>query len=163
MKTDFWVAILLSLSFCSCLRTIPDEELTMIRTPYNGTDMKINGWYKGDKILNNRCEYLFFYMDGVCLEFVDFQNIENINQFTRGIDSFRKSKLSWNLFQVENKQIHIQGWRSNLAAIQLVASNWTYKIINDTTLISDSTYGDVRYYHFKPFNPKPDSTNVFIK
>jgi hypothetical protein len=148
---------------CSCLRTLPDEELTMTRTPYNGTDIKINGWYKGGRIYNNRCEYAFFYSNGVFLEFADLQNIENINQFTSGIDNIRKNKGVWGLYQIENNVIHVKRWASNDAAIQMVVASWTYNIINDTTLFAEYSKDDLRYYHFKHFSPKPDSTNVFIK
>jgi len=163
MKTKSITVVLIIISMCSCLRTLPDEELTMIRTTNNGTDIKINGWYKGERIYNNRCEYVFFYSNGVFLEFADLENIENTNQFTGGIDNIRKNKGVWGVYQIQNNLIHVQRWTSNDAAIQFVVANWTYNIMNDTTLFADFSNGDVRSYHFKRFYPKPDSTNVFIK
>lgn len=150
---------------CSCLRTLPDEELTMIRTPYNGKEIRLDGCFVSDPDeLNKYCEYDFFYSNGIIFASGDLLNIENINQFTGGVDEMRKYKSSWGLFQVENNIIKAQKWKSSDDAVQLIIQNRIYKIINDTTLSIDLLNdGDIRYYHFKRFMPKPDSTNVFIK
>ena len=159
------VNIVLFLFLCfsqSCLRKLPDEKLTMKQIPYNGYEIKTNGCFISDTFGNNLCTYLFFYKNGVNFGLSDRANINNINQFTGGIDSYRNHKGSWGLFQVENNLLTIQEWQSSVDTIQYIIYNKTFKISNDTTLvIQNDSY--IRYYHFAKFSPKPDSTNVFIK
>jgi len=164
MKTKLITVVLIIISMCSCLRTLPDEVFSMMQIPYNGKEIRLDGCYVSDKVFNKRCEYNFFYSDGVLFVFSDLVNIENISQFTGGIDDMRKYKSCWGLFQVENNIIKAQRWKSSDDAVQSIVQNRTYKIINDTTLSIDILNdGDINYYHFKKFTPKPDSTNVFIK
>ena len=164
MKTK--LILLLFIPFIqSCLRTLPDEALTMARIPYTGKEIRLDGCYISDPFESNKnCEYDFFYSNGIFLGFSDVLNINNLTQVTGGIDIYRKNKDVWGVFQVENNIIKAQLWKSNVDAIQLIVQNRTYKIINDTTLSIDLLNdGDIRYYHFKNFIPKPDSTNTFIK
>lgn len=164
MKAKFISIALFLVLFSSCKRTFPDEELTMIRTPYYGKEIRLDGCYVSDPDeLNKYSEYEFFYSDGVNFGFGDLLNINNITQVSE-IDYKRKFKGYWGLYQVENNTIAIQRWKMNDVYPQFIIQRGLYKIINDTTLSIDLLNdGDITYYHFKHFMPKPDSTNVFIK
>ena len=148
----------------SCIRTLPDEMLTIARKPYIGTKIRMNGCYVSDPDELKYCEYNFFYTNGVCFRFSDLLNIENISQFTGGIDSERKYKGCWGLYQIENDTINAQGWKQSDIYAQFIIQKRYYNIINDTTLAIDLLNdGKIRQYHFKKFSTKPDSTNIFIK
>src|ERR1035437_9215882 len=113
MKTKLILFLIIPF-FYSCIETLPDEELTMIRTPYNGKEFRLDGCYiSGDKQITSSCTYSFFYTNGVVFSFSDSKNIENINQFSPGIDNIRKDKIFWKVFQVESNVIHVQGWTDN--------------------------------------------------
>lgn len=164
MKMKSIIIVFIIISMCSCLRTLPDEVFTMTLTPDNGNEIRLDGCYISEHVYNNRSEYNFFYSNGVMFVFSDLLTIENISQFTGGIDEMRKLKTCWGIFQVDKNTIKAQRWKPSDDAIQCIVQNRTYKIINDTTLSIDLLNdGDIRYYHFKHFSPKPDSTNVFIK
>lgn len=166
MKTKLIPIVLFLVLVCSCQRTLPDEEFTMERTPYTGKKIRLDGCYVSDPFENKKyCEYNFFYSNGIVLSVSDYLNIENINQFTAGIDKLRSDKGSWGIFYVENDTIFEQTWGQGDFTTQYIVYKRFYKIINDTTL-SYNLYKDGRpdsYSHFKKFSPKPDSTNVFIK
>jgi len=168
MKTKF-ISVILFLVFLalvgSCKRTLPDEEFTLIKTPYNGSVIHMNGCYISDQYeLNDYCGYCFFYSNGVYFALSDKLNIKNIFNFTGGIDNRRSDKSSWGLFQISNDTIKVQVWKMSDVSTQFIVQNRIYKIINDTTLSIDILNdGDINYFHFKKFTPKPDSTNVFIK
>lgn len=164
MKAKF-ILFLFALFATSCLRTLPDEELTMIRTPYTGKEIRLDGCYVSDPSeTKSYCTYCFFFKNGIYFHISDKLTIENINQFTGGIDIYRNSKDSWGLFQIKNDKIEIQTWASSVDAIQYVLYNRTLNIKNDTTLFEQITNtNEIMYYHFKHNFSKPDSTNVFIK
>jgi hypothetical protein len=167
MKTKFVSISLFLLFINSCTSSHPDEEFTMTRSPYSGKEIRLDGCYiseSGEQA--NYCAYKFFYSNGIVFSLGDLPNIDNTNQFTGGIDSARKNKYFWGVFQIENNTITVQQWRfSNSEFIyQLIVKNEYYKIINDTILSIDYLGdGDITNFHFKRFMPRPDSTNVFIK
>ena len=165
MKNKFISVILFLVLVCSCIRTLPDEKLSMIRTPYSGKEIRLDGCYVSDPDeLNKYSEYDFFYSNGVIFALGDILNIKNINQFTGGIDFRSKDKASWGLYHVKDDTISAQIWKVSDDISQYIVQKRFYKIVNDTTLAVDLIRdGDITYYHFKKFTPKPDSTNVFIK
>lgn len=156
MKTNqlillFFVIILVQ----SC--TSWEDELTKKRTPYAGNEFRIDGCYSNPNS-NGSCEYLFFYSNGVLLWLNDNCDLISSNQFKPLSPNLR---MYWSIFQVEGKIITRTQWvESNLFSMS--TSNRYYQIENDTTLLY--TYNNNNfYYHFKKFNSKPDSTNLFIK
>jgi len=153
--------IFFSLIFCSCVRTLPDEELTMTRIAYNGKEIRLDGYYTGAQPNQNKYfDYIFFYTNGVVFSFGNLPDI-NLSQYLGG--STRKP--DWSVFQIKNNVINLQGWTENGSDFvrQYVLKDDSYTIINDTTLFYETSKGYKTTYHFKKFSPKPDSTNVFIK
>ena len=164
MKTKLISIVLFLVLVCSCRRTLPDEEFTMERTPYTGKEIRLDGCYISNPDERHKyCEYDFFYSNGVFFGFGDFLNISNITQFTE-IDSKRQKKGYWGIYQVKNNSIILQTWTMRDVDTQFIVQNRSYKIINDSLLFCDILNdGDINYFHFQKFTPKPDSTNVFIK
>lgn len=158
------MSIVLFLIVQSCKRSYSDEELTINKIVYTGTDIRLDGCYVSDSDeLKKYNAYKFFYSNGVYFGFSDMPNINSRSQITN-IDYKSNYKGYWGLFQVQNKTIIVQTWKMSDVNSQFIIQNRAYKIINDTTLSCDLLNdGDITYYHFKPFSPKPDSTNVFIK
>ena len=163
MKTKL-IFILFVLIICSCVRIIPDEELTMSRIPYTGNEIRLDGYFTGiqpgQKMYYN---YIFFYSNGVVFSFGNLRDID-LTPYLKG----SAGKAYWGIFQVKNNIIHNQGWINTgsgfIGDIQInTVYDRYYKIINDTTLFDKNSSGDTTRYHFKRLSPKPDSTNVFIK
>jgi len=147
----------------SCIETLPDEKLTITRTPYSGKEFRLDGYYTGlvpgQSIFFN---YIFFYTNGVTFYF-GHTFIDDINKIKEDVESARKHKSYWGIFQVENDTVAIQGWRLRDDVYQNLLINFQYIIINDSTLFYNDSRGDTTSYYFRKFSPKPDSTNVFIK
>jgi len=162
MKTKYFSLLLLIPLLYSCFIKLPDEELTMTRTPYNGKEIRLDGCYfEKEPGYEKYGNYLFFYSNGLMLYIGDTININTISQFSGGIKNMTNYKQQWHIFQIENKTINIQGWTEVVGTFSgyLAVHNEIYTILNDTTVSTE----DSRIYYFKKFSPKPDSTNVFIK
>jgi len=165
MKSKLFSIIVILCTLLSCVRTLPDEALTMTRLNYAGKEIRLDGCYVSDQYENViYCDYVFFYSNGIVFAPSDLLNIENINQFTDGIDNLRNRKGNWGIFHVENDTIYWQKWGPGDFTTQYIVYKRSYKIINDSTLSYNlNSDGRVRLYHFKKYTAKPDSTNVFIK
>lgn len=156
MKTKLFLFLILLL-VQSCM--LNEDELTKKRVPYYGKEFKIDGCYYYST-LDGSCDYLFFYSNGVLLSFNDSCNIISPLQFKALKFNLR---IYWSIFQVEGKTITNTYWDAQKVSLSSVGtSSRFYKIENDTTLLYSYNNNNF-YYHFKHFNPKPDSTNIFIK
>ena len=154
--------ILYTIILCSCVKTLPDEELTMTKTSYNGKEIRLDGCYVSEPGELKNYEYVFFYSNGVVFIWGDLLYLQNLEQFTGGVKYNRKS--NWGLFNVKTNTIEVQKWKMSDVAIQFLVQKRLYKIINDSTLSCDIlNNGYTKRYTFRKFSPKPDSTNVFIK
>ena len=166
MKTKLILVILIPF-FYSCIGTLPDEELTMFRTPYNGKEIRLDGYYSGLNYQSGNTtyiQYMFFYSNGILYTSFGYNNdITDINEIIKLMDKDRKDKREWAVFKVSGDSIIMQGWRLRDDVYQNYAYNYRYKIINDTTLYYEDSWGSTKSYYFKKFSPKPDSANVFIK
>jgi uncharacterized Rmd1/YagE family protein len=163
MKVKLFLIAIILYTQHSCVRTLPDEKLTLHRIPYNGKEIRIDGYYIGDWGPQNKYySYIFFYSNGIMLK-LGFTEIVESNQ----IDDLVKnaSKNSWKVFQVLNNTINVQGWipTDDTFVNQYILENSYFRITNDTTLIYINSFEYELKCHFKKFSPKPDSTNVFIK
>ena len=160
MKTNIVFFLLLCFGQ-SCVPILPDEELTEMRTQYSGNELRIDGCFVCKMV--DYYSYTFFYLNGVCISF-GLQNELGSGSLITDIEKIRNYKGSWGVFHVENNTINLQTWKQSDVLTQFIVQKRFYKIINDTTLSVDLlNNGYIKYYHFKRFMPKPDSTNVFIK
>ena len=163
--------------FTSCNFWEDDDELSMYRRPYDGNELRIDGYYWENLMLpdgRERIQVYFFYNNGILLsgESMLIDDIEkNENTFRNGtFHSFaKKYKDNWGIYQIHGDSIVFERWYPSSPPYK--ASLRIGKILNDTTfLIRKVMHSDGsaprslnETYYFKKFDGKPDSSNKFIK
>lgn len=173
------VVLICTTLFCSCESLIEklfgkNEELSFTKTEYNGDQLRIDGYYycKHEGAELSRLRILFFYRDGILL-YGGFPLLNELgdreNEFISGQYSkfAKKYPSDWGLFTVDSISIQYE----MLYGGPFLAYIDSGIIINDTTFVilkRKSSYGkDEKVlqdtFRLKPFSPKPDSTNIYIK
>ncbi len=178
MKYLFLLSMLLSIS-CACSKLLfGSEELTLPKQPYTGNELRIDGYYYYKYYPGENEVYYatyFLYENGIILE-GDAVNenripeLENKFKTLEWHNSIKKYKAGWGLFTIDGDKILFEKWYPNSPGQPKVYIR-EGKILNDTTFHITASYrpdGSKRseedeVYHFKPFSPKPDSTNNFVK
>ncbi|MBO7478821.1 MAG: hypothetical protein J6U04_12925 [Salinivirgaceae bacterium] len=173
-------AIVSAVVFSSCKKLFEDEELSMERVDYTGTELRTDGYYyymlqvEHNGIQEKRVFPIFLYRNGVSLSAAssfDCSEIEQKeNEFINGklYHTINGYKILWSVFTISGKSIEFEGW-DDLGGAHLYTKKVYGKILNDTTFHIYQEHIDGidkecdRTYHFKQFSPKPDSTNRFIK
>lgn len=163
------IAILIN-SSCKKIGLCKDEELPLNKIAYSGNQLKIDGVYIAEPLTNdtNLSEIFILYSNGVLILW-DYELTENLEE---SISSFSgNSKSHWGIFNINNTKIEIAHWIPNQCKYPSILR--TGDITNDSTFVIKSitkkdgkkiTSSNVNLvYHFKQFNSKPDSTNVFVK
>jgi hypothetical protein len=158
----------------SCCSTLfPDEKLSMQRVDYLGNELRVDGYYYRQEENDARTVVLFLFRNGLVLTCGSYSSLDlNIveTEMIRHYNDWRKLKSSWGVFSITNDQILIEQWNAPTGISLPVIKRKGY-LLNDTTFhITESyfsdlnkTYYDEFIYHFKHFDNKPDSTNVYIK
>jgi hypothetical protein len=175
MKTT--VAIICALIILGgCGKWPKDDELTLTRKPFLGDELCTDGYYyyrwKNDTSTFN---ILFLYKNGVVLA---LPNSLSTNELPEWEESFRNGefyerykndKMFWGVFSIENSSIIYEKWGINEGGGMPVGqfsgpilSDTSFHIISFLEPKTGKTHGIDRIYYFKPFSPKPDSTNMFI-
>lgn len=161
--------IVLAVVFSSCKKLFEDEELSMKRTNYTGTELRTDGYYystyhyydeREDAQYDKFIPWIL-YRNGVSLYgyVYDYSEMKKVEQsFEDGsfYDRHKDDKTRWEVFQISGSVIEFEGWESN--GLNLTSDTRCGEILNDTTFRINKYV-----YHFKQFAPKPDSTNRFIK
>tara|TARA_R110002072_G_scaffold263270_2_gene422115 strand:- start:379 stop:1155 length:777 start_codon:yes stop_codon:yes gene_type:complete len=171
-KPNFWIAILLCFS---CTKKV--EELSMNKSSYHGSELRIDGYYYSELSSDNSVGVAVFYRDGVCihlflgisgtsdtLNFIEKEILLNRNL----ISSLWAEPTEVGVFEINGQALEFECWQ---AGRTIRPFKFNCSIRNDTTfylknVITDSEGSTIQYnlpYHFKKFEPKPDSTNTFIK
>ncbi len=162
------------LFFSGCKKWFKDEELTIVRQSYNGTELKLNGYYYHEKEGVIGKTY-FFYRNGVMLYGIGTDTLDDdLEKYDEWFISetflnfIKTNKRRWGLFKIHDDSIVFERWVMAEGGFPVL--RFSGNIINDTTFrITKSEYphhgemyerNDV--FHFHAFSPKPDSTNVFI-
>lgn len=172
LKTTILSALFL-LSLTGCGKWLQDEELTLAKQPYNGNELKLNGYYY---YLHNGFVFhtYFFYKNGVCLygnSFYQDDMFEGMNQVFLS-DNFLHNlhKHNYGVFQIINDSIVFEKWA--IGEGPKPVTRYLGTILNDTTFIinqhksphSGEVYqSNNEVFHFHAFSPKPDSTNRYIQ
>ena len=191
-KTIIIIGILSFLVFASACSFINnellggDDKLSITKKNYLGKELKIDGYYLEDiseySLEDMDDAYIgsyFFYQNGILLNGRSRKNsLKEINEqeekYKNGsyYKDVKDSKLSWGLFEIEEKTIRFQRWYpSSGGPLKAYVREGT--IINDTTFRITRSYRIVEeakteirskneLYRFKKLSPKPDSTNVFV-
>ena len=175
MKTTIILAIAALFSLGGCGKWYKDEELTLEKQPYNGNELRLDGYYyyrlDDGRIWNT----YFYYHNGIMLYGIETDTLdENLDKYdawyrTRDfLDYIKKSKSRWGLFQIHGDSIVFE--RLLIDDGGFPVGRFSGNILNDTTFIitkeenpySGNVYPKNELYHFRALSPKPDSTNVFI-
>lgn len=128
--------IFLLLLNASCMFLYKDEALTIDKEPYEGKELRLDGYYylsSGNP--DPWIQTYFLYEDGVFIK-TSF-NEEEVKLDESAVVSeekeilLKKRKFHWGLFRVENNKIEIQGWTSLNGAYRL--EKFYGKVLNDTT------------------------------
>jgi hypothetical protein len=160
----------------SCCNTLfPDGKLSMQRKDYIGKELRTDGYYFREDSTSSRLIIYFLFNNGILL-YGGTPKISEIEQreheFANGEWHHSKinDKASWGIFYIEGKSIKIEKWEPS-TGIGLPIYIREGSILNDTTFHITFGYSSDgsnkremnEIYHFKQFDNKPDSTNVYIK
>lgn len=177
MKNLLILFLIMSLfSCCGKFSVSKSDSLTMIKRPFNGNQLRIDGYYY--QLYNNQYfDAMIFYQDGTIItpggvkESIEDMDNYITNSFLKKED-YKNVMYWWGVFIIDNNNISFEMWYPSEAPYKAFISEG--KIINSTTFLITKRYRLVNgmqtnikeindEYHFKQFSPKPDSTNNFIK
>lgn len=163
--------------FATCKRDNRNiEELTIPLQPYNGDELKINGYYyrvSQDNMGNTSYQIYFLYRNGVLL-YGGFPLLSELpereSSYANGTyHTQANNKTNWGRFDINGNQIRLEKWFPSSGGSAPVYMH-SGTIINDTLFhltMSRESHGDNSvkpldyYYYFKVFSTKPDSTNSY--
>ena len=175
-------AIVLAVVFSSCKKLFEDEELSMERVDYTGTELRTDGYYyyryqyydsREDSLYDCFLPWILYrngvYFYGSVYDYSEMEEVEKKFEDGSFYDLCKDDKLSWFVFQISDSVIEFEGWDSGEHFSRPTVKRYA-KIVNDTTFCMCSKRPkngeNVKLgngFHFKQFSPKPDSTNSFIK
>jgi len=176
MKAMILFILTVNLSiFMSCCSTLfPDEKLTMQKKDYKGNELRIDGYYYHHQKDGNY-EFtlvVFLYRDGIIISTraypsLDLSIVET--EMIKEYDEIKKRKVSWGVFGINDNRIEYEEWTSPTERMTLrrntgyIENDTTFRIVEHFFSYNRKTYQVNQVWHFKPFDNKPDSTNVYIK
>ncbi len=162
----FIILFLIICMFCSCFKTIEqeDDKLPYSPVPYNGKELRIDGYYY-NSFDGNVSDIFFLYQNGVFCNygFFDTDNFEKIDtelRDIRNVNHLKTLKFSWGVFKIDSVSIQMSGWAPLSGGGPLKVGHLNAQLIGDTAFsyVSGSILSTFR---FRPFSPKPDSTNRY--
>ena len=175
MKILMFVIMGFMLLTINCKKDKKDDILSISRTPYTGTELRINGYYYST--WEDMIYIMFFYRNGIHLngggfpksELVDYETEYKNGTFYNHVKEW---KYMWGVFKIEGNKIFFERWYSSEPPLKAFVCDGN--IINDTTFNITESYrmqnGEKtmvstinEIYYFKQFSPKPDSTNSFVQ
>jgi hypothetical protein len=175
---DIFLTLLVLLPLSSCEKNgfCEDDELSLSRTEYNGSDLQIDGYYY-EQTSNEEpfSDIYYFYRNGVLLgggvaaaaDVNDDEYIPPVN-----LNLIRNTKAVWGVFKLNGNLVEIERWQSRINGCETTIYE-RGNILNDTTFVINRrefrSDGEVRrtddlnaFFKFRPLTEKPDSTNSFI-
>lgn len=177
MKRIIFIVVSIILMI-SCNDVLHDEEFTLIRKPFDGNQIKTNGYYytyenKDGLIVDETISVLLFYKNGVAANFGYAGGIEEMEAKFKINEFYMKDNpFVWGVFRIEGDSIKIERSKSfgttksyMYILVGVVQNDSTIHITKDLSSTGNGgkTIMMNQTYHFKQFSPKPDSTNVFMK
>lgn len=166
--------IIAFLFLLGCKEAFEDEKFTIAQNNYYGKELKTDGYYYSGKDENT--SIVIFYQNGIVFfsgsgrNKEEFEELFNDGYFVNGL---KDNPFCWGIFKITTDSIFIESYIS-LAELKMRVIQESGIIMNDTTFRLTRTFSPYNtvmineekidtYYYFKQFNPKPDSTNNFIK
>lgn len=169
-------AVALSWLLVGCDALTGHDELTFDKRPYLGDELRMDGYFyhqytapagrhSSGEITGH--DIYFFYRNGV-VRYVG--SLESLDSLTNEKFMDGTARYEWGLFQVDGDRIAFERWYPP-SKTYTVAEIRSGRILNDTTFVitalqrsnGENLTQREETYHFRPFSPKPDSTNRFIK
>ena len=172
LRTYLFVLILL---FFACSKKM--DKSMMEKNTYTGNELRIDGYYYSDVSNINDIGIAIFYGDGVCFHF--YAKPESLDTLTgiencflsndEFIEEVKNVPQYLGVFNIFSDQIEFEIW--DFGGDGITTFSHFGEILNDTTFAikervnngGDITFSENLTYRFKNFNPKPDSTNVWIE
>lgn len=161
----------------SCKKMFKDDNLSLPQTSYNGSQLRIDGFYYEAFENNTYFIVYLFYQNGALLSAGSYPNfsIERVEKSLAAPDfsSIKgKYKFNYGRYLIEGDSIRFERWYPGNPPLPAYVR--AGRILNDTTFVinesfrmkngkkmeTDSDRNEV--YHFRQFSPKPDSTNRFV-
>ena len=153
-----------------------DDVLSLPKQTYSGNQLRIDGYYYSRYGVPEYADVYFFYKDGIVLHGGTFPYTEVMKKETEyknqvWIVAVKKIKAWWGIFFIEGSKIKFERWHCAEGFCKAYVREG--EILNDTTFIVTQSYRmrngqktevsiKNETYRFRPFGPKPDSSNVFI-
>jgi len=175
MKTkSILLFILIVTLFVSCepreVDLEPWKQLSLERTDYTGDKLRFDGCYYRDSYTGSTYgAYVFYYRNGVILSFLDDKGITNLNEFTQ-TKFIATSEDNWWLYKISGDTIISKKWDGYyelfITYYNLIQNDSTFQRIksyNSHTGITTTYDNEIYNMQFIKMNPRPDSTNIFIK
>lgn len=171
MVTTIKILFLSIFIFSSCCE---ETSISFEQSDYFGDELNLNGYYYSPEIASNTSSTYFFYSNGVILYGFVISSLDTmvINQRFRDPEYTElfyddNSLTNWGLFEINDKDLKFEKWEPRECSHPVrregeILNNESFvitKVIDDFTNRSE-TINDT--FFFVPFNPKPDSTNMWI-
>ena len=172
-----FIAINCLMMLMSCCSTLyPDEKLTMQREDYKGNELRIDGYYYRQEVTDiySRTMVMFLYRTGIALSCGNFSTID-LNyveeEMPNRYNLLQKHKTGWGIFSINENLIQVEQWVESPSGASVSIYRRSGHIENDATIHFAESYYSGRnetkqineVWHFKQFDSKPDSANVYIK
>jgi hypothetical protein len=156
----------------SCSTLFPDEKLSMQRTDYNSDELRMNGYYYCYFEKTDITVIYFLFRNGIMRCAGGYSRYNEDNREIEMVSYFGKSvKTDWGVFIIDGDTIRYEKWVEAPSGVSAIINRHLGYIENDTTIHFTESYYPGRnetkqideVWHFKQFDNKPDSTNVYIK
>ena len=147
-----------------------EPEFVMQRVPYEGNELRIDGYYYHSNNSGNAIRYSFLFRNGVIYYEPYWYSTNDLNELEQMFikhkyEWLKKYANGWGIFVINGNRLELETWDAEGGLLRYVG-----RIENDTTmhlLQMVMRYGGVlpedKIFHFKKFSPKPDSIKSFIK
>ena len=173
-NNQFIMKFIVIFSFTLCIIVLfygcKDEELLIKKTPYNGNELRIDGYYYR-QLPPDKYKVFFFYRNGVMIYHIyiltDLQQVED--KIPSIYEEIKDDKLSWGVFEISGNKIQYSSWSTSVGgglpafkSIGMIENDSSFRISNSGIDRDGNNFEANDLYHFRKFSPKPDSTNRFI-
>jgi hypothetical protein len=163
--------------FFSCSQFNGERNPLSLKKETNQTKkIKLRGYYLTEVSIpdGKALNIIFFYENGVLMSPGSFEEkqgkVESYLRHNLFMSKVKDLQVSWGLYRIIDDSISFEKWYHG-GGPSKISQIRKGIILNDTTFLIGSvsrTNGTEKisvkeYYYFKKFNPKPDSTNQFIK
>jgi hypothetical protein len=155
-----------------CSKLFPDEKLSIQRKDYNGNELRIDGYYYCYFEKTDITVIYFLFRNGIVRCTGGYSSYNEDNREQEMISYYGKStKTDWGVFVINENKIQYEKWIESPSGANASIYRRSGYIENDTTIHFTESYYSGRnetkkideVWHFKQFDNKPDSTNVYIK